>query len=207
MASRDDFNALPTAGRDRQMRSDAGVKRVKKVSVKGLNYDEMDVELGPSGEQKFDWQRPMPIKIGVGKQNLRVNITGWESALGMTAEQAFGELAKDLKLFTDQLEEFMPNDLGLALEPTFELSLEYCPIKTGELRESGYLAVEGFRGGARAEIGYGKGGNPAYTIAVHELDYKHEPPTQSHWLLVAMNEDFFNIQTRIVENLKIRVGA
>lgn len=189
------------AGRPRQS---------QRISVKGLRTEELDVAegheevLGPSAS-KYDWQRPMPIKISVGKQT-RVELGSPNMAASLA--DAFTSIAQDLKLYTDQLEEYMPNDLGLALEPTFQISQERVPVKTGDLQASGYLAVESFRGGARVEIGYGKGGVPDYAVAVHEMtDIHHASPTGAKYLEAPLNEDFFNIQQRIVDNIKTRLGV
>lgn len=176
------------------------------ISHEDLSENDLGETLAP--DIKYDYQRPMPIKIAVGKQNIRVNVTGPAAYYGRTLKSAFDEIAQDLKLFTDQLQDFLPNDLAYALTPTFELSQEYCPVgKTGNLKASGYLEAEAFRDGTRVEIGYGKNGFPEYAIFVHErTDAHHEPPTKAKFLEDAINEDFFNLQDRIVQGLRIRLG-
>lgn len=180
--------------------------KIRGIVHEELPEDDLGENLAP--DVKYDYQRPMPIKIAVGKQNIRVNVTGPAAFYGRSLASAFQEIAQDLKLFTDQLQDFLPNDLAYAMQPTFELSQEYCPVgKTGNLKGSGYLEAEAFRDGTRVEVGYGKNGFPDYAIFVHErVDAQHTPPTKAKFLEDAINEDFFNLQDRIVQGLKIRLG-
>lgn len=88
-----------------------------------------------------------------------------------------------------------------ALRPTFELSQEYTPLDTGDLRSSGELEmrVRGRRKEHVCEISYGKSGIPFYTVFVHEnLDVAHLPPTSAKFLSRALAEDMGNIERRIV---------
>lgn len=147
-----------------------------------------------------------PIKIGVGKQNIRVDATGSAATLGRQANAAFSEIADNLQWFVNQLEGYLPEDLRWAMEPTFELSQKYCPVETGDLLASGYLEVEGFRGGARVEIGYGKNNFPDYAIYVHEMPHYHVPPTSDKFLQKAIDEDYYNILQRVTDSVKARSG-
>jgi len=85
-----------------------------------------------------------------------------------------------------------------ALEPAFELSKEYCPVDTGAMVDSGYLEISTFRGVPTVEIGYGRAGNPPYTVEVHEnLEWRHKDPTRAKWLQVALAESAGQIQDDI----------
>lgn len=146
-------------------------------------------------------------KISVGARNIRVSDDSSAAALGRGLAAAFSEISDNLQWFCDQLDGYLPQDLEDALQPTFELSQVYVPRLTNALAESGYIATESFRGGARVEIGYGKGGIPDYAIYVHEMPYHHAAPTKDHFLLDALNEDYFNIIQRVTDNVKARVGG
>lgn len=147
-----------------------------------------------------------PIKIAVGKVNIRAD-GSTAAILGSQSQGAFKELADLFRDYVAELEAFLPQDLAGALEPTMELSLGYCPVDTGELYDSAYLAVESYRGGARVEMGYGRGGQPDYAIFVHEMPYKHAAPTRDKFLEVAIDEDYFNIVQRVSNNIRVRSGA
>lgn len=98
----------------------------------------------------------------------------------------------------EHLEGITPEILMDALEPTFEISQEYCPEDTGRLKDSGYLEITEFRGRPSVEIGYGRGGEPPYAATVHEnMEWRHKAPTRAKWLQVALTEDEQNIQARL----------
>lgn len=147
------------------------------------------------------------VKIAIGKANIKISDQTSADELGRQLNVAFGTLADNLDWYVKQLEGYLPQDLELALGPTFALSQEYCPVDTGELLASGYLATETFRGGARAEIGYAKGGTPEYAVYVHEIPYEHQFPTSYKFLQRAIDEDYFNIIQRVTSNIKTRSGA
>lgn len=149
---------------------------------------------------------PMPVKINIGARNIRVSAIGPNAAMGRTIAQGFTEIAKDFQAFVSKLEGFLPEDMLAALQPTFEKSQELCPVDTGALKASGYLEAEVFRGGVRAEIGYGRDGIPDYAVAVHELPAQHEYPTQYKFLQAPLEEDYFNILQRVTDRVRTRLG-
>jgi hypothetical protein len=105
---------------------------------------------------------------------------------------------RNYRRLVEHLQDVSPDVLYEALEPAFELSQEYCPVSTGTMRASGYLEKTTFRGIPTVEIGYGRGGVPEYTVAVHEnLEWKHDDPTRAKWLQVALSESAHDIQDRI----------
>lgn len=91
-----------------------------------------------------------------------------------------------------------------ALEPTFKKARDvYTPKRTGALRASGFLEVVQFRGNARVDIGFGRGGNPAYAAMVHEnIDVFHAAPTRSKFLQAAVMEDLGAIEQRLGRGYK-----
>lgn len=97
-----------------------------------------------------------------------------------------------------------------ALEPAFEKSKVYCPKKTHDLVNSGYLKVRGrLRAGVGGpqtivEMGYAKGGFPYYALIVHEvMSYYHKPPTRAKWLQVAMQEEASTVLPAIAARLTV----
>lgn len=150
--------------------------------------------------------KPTPIKLSIGNRNIRVNATGAEASLGRELGAAFDTIAKDLGWYCNQLEHFLPEDLKDALEPTFELSKVYCPKLTHRLVNSAYLESEYFRGTIRVEMGYGLHGDPDYAVMVHELPNYHVPPTKDKYLQDAIDETYYALIARIMENIKIRSG-
>lgn len=100
-------------------------------------------------------------------------------------------------------EEVTPEILYDALYPTWIKSQEYCPVDTGALVDSGYLVLTASRGHPTVSMGYGFGGQPEYTVRVHEnMEWRHEPPTRAKWLQVALEEDSGAIQARIISALR-----
>lgn len=93
-----------------------------------------------------------------------------------------------------------------ALEPTFEKSQIYVPVKSGDLKASGYLESSSFRGHATVEIGYGKGGEPPYAVFVHEMPIYHAPPTQDKFLQRPLEEDAEQIAELVQQGFKIAAG-
>ena len=100
-----------------------------------------------------------------------------------------------------------PEILVEALQPAFDKSQVYCPKKTGALADSGYLHAVGFRGGARAAIGYAAGGAPNYAIIVHELPYQHESPTRSKFLQAAVDEEYNSMLDSIPRLVRQAAGT
>ena len=90
-----------------------------------------------------------------------------------------------------------------ALQPTFDESQEIVPVKTGALKESGYLESVG----SQVEIGYGRGGDPEYAPIVHEdLEAHHAPPTQAKFLQQPLEQNEAQIQNDIATGFGIAAG-
>lgn len=140
------------------------------------------------------------IKAFVGKQRAGSQTDELEANYIADMRAQFNGILNNLNEFINQIEALTPEALIEVLEPTFELSQEYCPVKTGDLKESGFLEVSSTGKKPSVVMGYGKGGYPAYAIYVHEMVYyRHEEPTSAKFLLRAIEEDSSNIQNRIVE--------
>jgi hypothetical protein len=134
-----------------------------------------------------------PIRLFVGRQNIRGSDDSSAAELGRILQEDLNAVIGDLKEFIDHMEGVTPDILVEVLEPTFGKALEYCPVDSGDLRASGYLEVEEYRGNPVAYMGFGRGGKPDYTIYVHEVPAHHEPPTRTKWFQSALDEDYFGI--------------
>lgn len=110
--------------------------------------------------------------------------------------------------FVEHIEDMTPEILEEALLPTFEKSLAYCPRDTGRMADSGYLETQAHTGVVSVEMGYGRGGEPPYTVFQHEnLDFHHEPPTRAKWLQGALEEDADDVSFRIFEGYVKAAGT
>lgn len=140
----------------------------------------------------------------VGRHRVSQHISGTQTAsYTRQARAQMAEVIKNYENLIRHIEEITPELLLEALEPTFELSQEYCPKDTGALVASGYLEIREFRGRARVDMGYGRGGIPDYAAAVHEnMEWRHKAPTRAKWLQVALSEDSANIEERIISGYR-----
>jgi hypothetical protein len=148
--------------------------------------------------------------------SFRATIGRVSSAAGGDGARGFaeGQASKDMRDivgdfldFCGHITNMSPEILVEALQPTFEKSLYYCPVDTGEMRDSGYLGITTRGKNAGAEIGYGKNGSPDYTPIVHEsLEVAHASPTKAKWLQGAMEEDYFSLLQRVAAGSKRAAG-
>lgn len=120
---------------------------------------------------------------------------------GKDATAQMRGVLNNYKRLIRHIEEATPEILLESLEPTFELSQEYCPKDTGALVDSGYLEIVQEGRKPTVQIGYGRGGSPPYTVRVHEnLEWRHKSPTKAKWLQAALEEDEKAIQGRIIRS-------
>jgi hypothetical protein len=108
------------------------------------------------------------------------------------------QIGDNYSAMISQLKGVTPSVLEDALLPTFKKAIKYTPVDTGALRESGYLETSREGRNVRAEVGFGKGGEPTYAAIVHErTDLNHKAPTRAKFLQTALEEDFGVILKRI----------
>ena len=112
----------------------------------------------------------------------------------------------DYRYFAEKLEgQVLPAAIADALEPTLTLARDvYCPVKTGDLRASGYVeARRTSRGRVEAEIGFARDGIPDYAIMVHENpEAFHTAPTQYKFLERAVHETSMDVMDRVATDVK-----
>ena len=140
--------------------------------------------------------QPFRFRIGKG--------TGSGSGVYGSASADISRIAGEFSRFIGHLKNSAPEVLHDSLVPTFEKSKEYCPVKTGELRDSGYLEI---LANGQVVMGYGRGGNPDYAPIVHEdTTISHASPTRSKWMEAALKEDEGAIFTRLSKKFQATAG-
>lgn len=142
----------------------------------------------------------------MGKQNLGSTPTS-EGDAYRNFKSSFDAAMSNLSRWIDHMHGVSADIAVEALEETFGKALEYTPVASGELRQSGYLEKEQYRDNAVAVIGFGRGGNPPYAIYVHEMPFHHEAPTRSKFLQSAVDEDMEDIKARVVKLTKEASGV
>lgn len=137
------------------------------------------------------------LKLGVGKE--RVTKPKWPSEAGYVASvnRQTKRITDKLLEFFDEMEDASEEIMLEALEPTYQKARRYTPVDTSALLNSSYLVSAPFRGKPRVEMGFAKGGSPAYAVFVHEIPYNHAEPTSWKFLERAMKEDLEDIYRRL----------
>ncbi len=121
-----------------------------------------------------------------------------------SARQSMAAIINRVNAIFEGTKARLPGVLEDALAPTFELSQNYCPVKTGALKESGSLTSGVKNNKAFASISYGAGGKVHYAAIVHErTDMRHNFPTRSKYLQAALEEDLEGIRDRVVNSLRL----
>jgi len=145
----------------------------------------------------------MTARITGTRFNVSIGRKRGRSNLEADAARDMAGVIRNYRSLIKTMEDATPEVLFNALVPTYAKSKAYCPEDTGALKASGYLEVTSFRGIPTVEIGYGRGGVPTYTGAVHEnMEWRHKEPTRAKWLQEALGEDAALIQRRITAAYK-----
>lgn len=122
-------------------------------------------------------------------------------------------IAGRIQAVIDGVKNNTPESIRKALKPIYDLSQQYVPVDTGDLKASGFLEVENTRSGAvRVAIGYGRYGNPWYAALVHErTDFRHAKGKKAKFLESAVKERIHVFKTLLVQdmtsNVSMSVGA
>lgn len=139
------------------------------------------------------------LKVGLGLKSVRK--PRWPSEPGYVAmmNEQVNVLVREIQSIFDQIGEVSEEIMIDALTPTFQVARDvYCPMDTGDLRNSGYLEGTGTAKAPRVEIGFARGGEPRYAVYVHEMvGQYHKPPTQAKFLQRAVLEDLGGIFERV----------
>lgn len=108
---------------------------------------------------------------------------------GRSAQEDMARISGQISRLISRLRDKSPVIVEAALLPIYLKSLYYCPVDTGELRDSAELDVQKYGGDkVRGEIRYGNA-FAWYAALVHEITWVyHESPTQAKYLQTAMEE-------------------
>lgn len=148
------------------------------------------------------------LRVSVGSQNITRNTTRFDASYIKTIRRQMKTITDNYEKLVNELGDIGADIIEEALEPTFRLSQKYVPKDTGKLAQSGFLKQDRNSKFPRVVMGYGKGGDPNYTIMVHErMDVRHEAPTKAKFLLSALEEDNNAIERRIVRGYKKATGV
>lgn len=134
----------------------------------------------------------------VGRVRISKTLKPSVASYTRSVREQMKQIEKNYSAVINQLRGVTPSVLEEALRPTFDKSQEYVPVDTGDLKASGYLEVKREGKDTRAEMGYGKGGDPNYAAFVHErTDINHQSPTRAKFLQSAIEEDFGLLLDRV----------
>lgn len=149
-----------------------------------------------------------PFKATVGRSRLGRGVDTTQAEFTQSTREGLKDVVANFNAWVLNIDSQSADILLEAFESTFEISQERVPVKTGDLKDSGYLEKTQFRGSGRVDIGYAKGGIPDYAVMVHEIpEYHHEPPTSDKFLQGPLEEDIENIQQRIINGFKVAGGV
>ena len=87
------------------------------------------------------------------------------------------------------------------------MSQTFVPVKTGDLKASGFIVTRSSARGASGTVGYAAASSPFYAAFVHErLDLKHKAPTQAKFLEEAVKRQSTNFRHNVVQHMKVSLG-
>ena len=139
------------------------------------------------------------IKANVGRVRNTANTPGDQAAYIKGINTQLNNIISNFQSVVDALQEQAPEVLIEALQPAFDLSQEYVPVDTGDLKASGFLREVKDNRNPTVAIGYASAGNPSYAAFVHErVDINHAAPTRSKYLLAALEEKEEEVQQGII---------
>jgi len=143
------------------------------------------------------------VRAFVGLRSLRgPRLGGSLEATTRDARAQFNDVLRNFNALIRGIKSVTPEALQGALQPIYDRSQELVPVRTGELKASGYLEVRTSGDKIDAEVGYGRGGVPIYAVFVHEnLEMFHEPPTQAKFLQTAIEEHMDGIRSSLLTRL------
>lgn len=147
------------------------------------------------------------IRSRIGYARLPSNVDPSQAGYTQAIRAQMKSIEDNLTEVISQVKDAGPDIVLDALQPTFDKSQSYVPVKSGVLKDSGYLGAKEVNGETIAEIGYGKSGQPPYAVFVHErLDLQHAAPTRAKFLQSALEEDMSDIQARLFAGYAALLG-
>lgn len=146
---------------------------------------------------------PQPLRVRVGRARVTRVVSPAEASYIRSINAEMRQIVRNMTTVVKSFDKVTPEILENALTPTFNLSQRLVPMATGRLKRSGYLESGVRNGISWVEIGYGKGGNPPYTVFVHEKqEIRHAPPTRAKFMQAALQETQNIIMRRVFEGYR-----
>lgn len=117
------------------------------------------------------------------------------------------QVIKNAQKVIDAIEVTSLPALRYALRPIYDDSQILVPVKTGDLKRSGFVEVRRRGKVIEGVVGYARSEKPHYAIFVHErLDLFHQPPTQAKFLEEAVNRNIKSVPGRYADYVKRDLG-
>lgn len=126
-------------------------------------------------------------------------------ARGIRKDQSKREMAKierRVMQLIRNIEGITPGSLLEVASTILQIAEPKVPFVTGRLFKSGYTAVTSDGKQHVAEVGFGFGGDPDYTIFVHEIIENNHPVGQAKFLQMAVEETMNRIPSIIRKHIK-----
>lgn len=147
-------------------------------------------------------------RLKVGKVTVRTPRYPSEPGYVESVRRGMKELMDNVNYIFQQFEEITPEIMLDVLKPIYDESQVLVPVKTGDLKNSGFLRIaSGRTGNIWVEMGYADGGDPDYAAYVHEMtNIPHKPPTQAKFLEQPINEHMLDIIDELAARYKEFAG-
>ena len=147
------------------------------------------------------------LRFPVGRQRLARNIRPSEQRYTRNVRAQMQAIVKNARQVINAIEMTSIPAIEYGLRPIYDESQILVPVKTGQLKGSGFIEVKRGARGVQGVVGYGKAGNPDYAVFVHErMDLHHESPTQAKFLEEAVKRHIGNVAPRYADFVRKNVG-
>lgn len=147
------------------------------------------------------------VRFKVGRQRLDGNVRPSQANYTRQIREQMKVIEDNLMRVIKGIEGLTPEALEYGVQPIYDKSQVYVPVKTGDLKVSGFVDSGVTSRGARVVVSYGKGGKPEYAVFVHEMvDFQHDAPTQAKFLEYAVDEHINEVAPRVAKFIKDGIG-
>lgn len=122
------------------------------------------------------------------------------------SKQEMAAIERKIMQLIRGIEGVTPGSLLEVASTILQVAEPKVPFVTGDLFRSGYTAVTSDGKQHTAEVGFGFGGAPDYTIFVHEIIENNHPVGQAKFLQMAVEETMNRIPSIIRNHIKNNTG-
>lgn len=151
----------------------------------------------------------VPIGLSIGRVRVTRVVSVSEAGYIRNMRKQADNIVGKLVMIANRFRDATPGAIRYALQPIYEQSQIYVPVRTGKLKRSGFILAEAEKhsGRVRALIGYARHGQPHYAAFVHEMIHiPHAGVTQAKFLEKAVREKIWTFKARLVESYKAQTG-